>query len=431
MTAQQLVDKTGKSQPTISRAIESIREKIVRIRHGRSIQYAAIRSVPGLPDLPIYRISPAGQVELLGKLIPVYPQGFAFEDTAGLTRLSAGLPWWLDDMRPQGYLGRHFARHISTLTGLPEDPRNWTAENTLYALALEGHDPVGNLLVGEQARERFIHQPMPQPLAATACGDTYVHMAEQTDAGNMPGSSAGGEQRKFTALIDGSHGPRHVIVKFTIAEDNPHVARWRDLLLAEHHALNILRMAGIPAAASRIVDVGKQRFLEVERFDRTGLLGRHGIISLAAMDAEFLGKGAGPWPDFTHALAQHGIIDPAAHAAANLLYAFGVLIGNSDMHTGNLSFMVGEGRPYTLAPCYDMLPMCFRPLADGSLKQQVPSFSMSPHVPQHTWRQAQALAEQYAQALQAEPRLSPDFAQCLAALATHREKCQNMIARIG
>ncbi len=37
-----------------------------------------------------------------------------------------------------------------------------------------------------------------------------------------------------------------------------------------------------------------------------------------------------------------------------------MLIGNTDMHYGNLSFISSHGRPYHLAPAYDILPMGVR-----------------------------------------------------------------------
>jgi FixJ family two-component response regulator len=62
-------------------------------------------------------------------------------------------------------------------------------------------------------------------------------------------------------------GPRHLLVKFSEAEPSPVSERWRDLLLAEHLALEVLREAGWPAAQTHIVDFGGQRFFESHRFD--------------------------------------------------------------------------------------------------------------------------------------------------------------------
>jgi len=45
------------------------------------------------------------------------------------------------------------------------------------------------------------------------------------------------------------------------------------------------------------------------------------------------------------------------------LKVFGSLIGNTDMHLGNLSFIRLQSKFYTLAPVYDMLPMLYRPVS--------------------------------------------------------------------
>ena len=59
------------------------------------------------------------------------------------------------------------------------------------------------------------------------------------------------------------------------------------------------------------------------------------------------------------------------HQQVQKLYAFGVLIGNADMHTGNLSFFVDDVTnvepEYTLAPVYDMLPRSLAPRPSGQI----------------------------------------------------------------
>ena len=83
----------------------------------------------------------------------------------------------------------------------------------------------------------------------------------------------------------------------------------------------------------------------VERFDRVGALGRRGLLSLAALDAEFIGTGNSDWPVITRRLASAGHISALCADGAKLLWAFGTLIGNSDMHSGNLSFTAGQDQP--------------------------------------------------------------------------------------
>lgn len=84
------------------------------------------------------------------------------------------------------------------------------------------------------------------------------------------------------------------MVKFSELPNSPVSQRWRDLLWAEHLALTTLRQAGVPAAASAVIDHEGQRFLEVIRFDRVGTLGRKALMSLSALDAEFVDAGRAP-----------------------------------------------------------------------------------------------------------------------------------------
>lgn len=103
-----------------------------------------------------------------------------------------------------------------------------------------------------------------------------------------------GEQPKFTAYAMAPDGPRHVIVKFSELEESAISERWRDLLLAEHIVLDTLHQAGIPAAKTRIVDCNGQRFPEVERFDRSGSLGRRAHSSPGLLQPQDSATGSSP-----------------------------------------------------------------------------------------------------------------------------------------
>ena len=46
----------------------------------------------------------------------------------------AGLPVFLADARPQGFLGRTFARRHADF-GLPDKPENWSDDDAIVALA--------------------------------------------------------------------------------------------------------------------------------------------------------------------------------------------------------------------------------------------------------------------------------------------------------
>ncbi len=436
-TARMLASALDISQPTISRALSALAETVVRFGPYRSIHYALRRQSLTDGDIPVYRVTPAGQIEALGTLIAVHPNGFVMRQHDGQALHSEGLPWWLDDMRPQGYLGRSFVAARADALGLPASLADWQDHHVLRALLGQpGSDTVGNLLLGDVAREHFIRAPLPEPLPLAERADAYARLAAQTARGELPGSSAGGEQPKFVAHTLTPDGLRHVIVKFTLQDasnpvGNPLNDRWRDLLLSEHRALTLLRRHDIAAVTTHLIDRGSQRFLEVERFDRVGTLGRRGLISLAAMDAEFVGLGRGGWPAVTERLMAAGHITRQAHEATCLLHAFGVLIGNTDMHAGNLSFITDSGRPYSLAPAYDMLPMAFAPRSSGELPTSLAPATLSPLVSSQHWRNGLDLAAAYLAELSAESGLSSAFTPCLTALKAHLADTTEKIRRLA
>lgn len=431
LSARQLIESVGVSQPTISRALTELGDEVVRIGAARSIQYALRDSTRCLPDIPVYGVDAEGRIQQLGKLTAVRPEGFTMCQEDGVTLHSDGLPWWLFDMRPQGYLGRKYAARHGAELGLPARLTDWTDTHALRALLVQGHDVVGNLLLGDIARDRFLTAPVPEPISEGQKAEEYARLALEAAHGELPGSSAGGEQPKFITRAMTPDRPRHVIVKFSELEEGPVSERWRDLLLAEHLALDTLREAGIPAARTQVLDRGAQRFLEVERFDRIGNLGRRPLISLAALDAEFVGAGTGGWPVIARRLAVYGQIRPAAADGADLLWAFGTLIGNTDMHSGNLSFVSEQGRPYELAPAYDMTPMSFAPRSGGGLPDTVSEASVHAGVANQTWRRAEKLAQQFLARLMAATGFSHRFQPCIAALEHHLETASTRIARLG
>ena len=428
LSAQQLIVNIGVSQSTISRALTKLGGEIVRIGAARSIQYTLRDNTRGLSDIPIYRVDAEGLLRQLGTLFPVRPEGFVMRQEDGVTLHSNGLPWWLFDMRPQGYLGRAYAARHGAELGLPVRLKDWTDSHALRALLVHGHDVVGNLLLGEIAKDRFLAAPVPDPITERQKGKEYARLAAAY--GEIPGSSAGGEQPKFTAYAMTPDGPRYVIVKFSELTEESVSERWRDLLLAEHLALETLREADIPAAKTRIVDHGGQRFLEVERFDRIGNLGRCALHSLAALDAEFVGT-EGDWPVIARHLADGNHIRPEAVGFADLLWTFGILIGNTDMHCGNLSFVSEHGRPYYIAPAYDMTPMAFAPNTGGRLLETIPEATFRVNVPNETWRRAEGLARAFLTRVMAVTGFSRRFEPCIAALEHHIETTSAKIERLG
>ena len=427
----QMAKEIGISQPTATRALAAMGEEVMKIGQKKGSRYVLRDTGRGFGDVPVFRVDANGKLKVLGVLTPVRPDGFVFTQADGLQVHSDGLPWWLLDMRPQGYLGRAYAARYGATLGLPSTLKEWTDSHAVRALLVHGHDLVGNLLLGSIARDKFIAMPEPVCLTQTNKAQAYASMAVGASQGESPGSSAGGEQPKFTAYAETNEGPQHVMVKFSEKLPSPVSQRWRDLLLAEHIALTTLRQAGMAAAQSSVVDFEGQRFLEVARFDRVGTLGRNAVVSLAALDAEFVGAAHHPWPVVTQRLAALGAVTPEAAETAEVLWAFGALMGNTDMHAGNLSWVSEHGRPYSIAPAYDMTPMAFAPSSSGKLPDTVPAITLHASVRNDHWRTAQAMAQSYLAALRASHQFSADFEVCIDALAAHMDSASRQIARLG
>ena len=413
----------GISAATLSRTLRRMADEVIKIGRGRATRYAR----RGGEDMPVYRIDEAGEVQRLGQLAAVAGGGYVMQQAQGNV-YSDGLPWWLNDMRPQGYLGRAWVQQHGDALDLPPRLADWQDGHILRALMQAGDDLSGNLLLGDAMRQRyqatFAQPPIPHAERAAA----YAALAARAASGDVPGSSAAGEQPKFTAYAETDAGARHVIVKFSELPDSAVSERWRDLLLAEHLALQTLAAAGIAVAQTAILDHGGQRFLEVQRFDRIGARGRLGLFSLTTLDAAFAGQAPAGWPVITRRLAREQRISGEAADAAARLWAFGELTGNSDMHKGNLSFL-GTHRPYGIAPAYNMTPMAFAPKRGGGLRDTLPPLQPRPgNVAPAIRREMLPLARNYLSRLAAEPRFSPRFRPCIAALAQHIETAARLFA---
>jgi hypothetical protein len=342
------------SPATFARLVADAGEDVYSFGKTRSLRYSRTRSVEGVGrDVPVFRISEAGIPAPAGTLHLLWGSRVAWETPRGAVRVYEGLPPALVDMAPQGYLGRGFPLRFPEIR-LPQRINDWTDDHRLMALARRGEDCVGNLIVGSESLERFLRT------AQVEVDRTDYPAMARASAGELVGSSAGGERPKFGAL----RGGRHVLVKFQSLEGDGAARRWRDLLWCEWNALETVAAAGRPAARAALLDVDGWRFLEVERFDRVGQRGRRAVLSLAALNNEYLG-GPNTWTDAAPGLRQAPLRLPREDAdRLRWLDVFGQLIGNSDRHFGNVSFFELDDGTIRLAPIYDMLPMSLAPSGD-------------------------------------------------------------------
>lgn len=397
----------GASQPTVSRALAGLGDRVIRLGRGRASRYALVREVARAGHAwPLYRVDAQGRAAHLGTLSALFRDGFHFAASRPLpafTReefrdgLFPELPWFLDDQRPQGFLGRAFAQRIAADIGAPEDLQRWQSDDVVLALLTHGHDLPGDLVLGDAALQRALQQMLgfDHALPASERQVRYPERAEAALRGEDVGSSAGGEQPKFLATLREPAGVREVIVKFSDRRGTPAGQRWSDLLQCECIAANVLRAHGQAAARTDALEADGRVFLESTRFDRTADGGRHGFVTLAALDAAFHGHARIDWWRYADQLQGEGWIDADSAHRLRVLGWFGSLIGNSDMHLGNAGLILTDTRPLTLAPAYDMLPMMFRPASTGELVDREFKIVLPTPEQQADWREAAVAAEAF------------------------------------
>jgi len=455
-------------------ALPEISPHLVRLGTRRGATYALRRPIRNLGDtFPLRRIDTTDRAHDWAELTalhggwqltwadPARPPAWAGEICA-LGGFCEGFPFFLSELRPQGFLGRAVGRTLSPPLGLSPDPREWpNDDDTLVYLAAEGDDLPGDLLIGDamlrRAQVRLLNPPAALPDSERAT--RYPELANAAASSGITGSSVEGEQPKFLATLSSPPpqasprgtgvppvigdeasrlaapslkfsglrlpppfpAPTPVIVKFTDVLSNPTGRRWADLLAAEAHALTLLHAHGEAHAAPRLLDAADRRFLETPRYDRVGPHGRRGVVSLRALHDAFGGPDAHLWTAAAANLRARDLIDDATLRSIRLRHAFGRLIGNTDMHFGNLAFWFDDSLPFRLAPAYDQLPMLWAP-APGNATP-TPDFAPTLPLPaeREIWQEAAAWADEFWQRVTADPRVSRPFAAiATAALSTVR-----------
>ncbi len=403
-TSTELQTRLGLSQPTVSRALSALvkQGRLLKVGAARSQQYLLPRHIEGVgSQIGIVRIDTQGRVSPFARMVALPGGRFWVNEADGLTQLHDGLPWFLDDMRPQGFMGQTFVQNHPELS-LPADLRHWNDDHALKAMVLAGDDLPGNLIVGEQALASYL-SGVRQTAVVQQPEVDYPRLAMLAMQGAQPGSWAGGEQPKFSALVNG----QAMLVKFSPSGDAPGDERSRDLLVCEHLALQTLAAAGLPAAESQIVIAGGRVFLQSKRFDRTDK-GRIGMVSLLVYDAQYVGE-MDNWSATAQRMAARQLMTSQDAQQLQLLEAYGLLIANTDRHYGNISFLLQDD-DWRLSPTYDMLPMLYAPVKGELVERDFASRKLQPT--SHTlavWPQAKQLAQQFWQSVAADTRVSDAF----------------------
>ena len=387
MSTREIARRCGASQSMVVRVL---RESAIAVPvgRGRGARYGLLHTIGNHGHTwPVHRILEDGSRELLGRITALegdrWLVEFEKEETLFETGLrngvSEGWPWFLDELRPQGFMGRAFARKYHRFLGSSNDLNQWGSDQFLLAAYLFGDDLPGNLMIGD-------HE-----LTTPANHSTrnWPELAREAVSGEPVGSSAAGERPKFT---NGNE-----IVKFALRDN-----RWADLLIAEHLAAETLNDNDIAAVSSRIVEEGDYLFLSVRRFDRTNF-GRRPMHSLEAIDGALYGEGKVPYGMMGEHLFRDGLVDSNTSHTLGEIAEFGRLIGNTDMHLGNVSFIPNHENIFELAPVYDMLPMRYAPTEAG-----VPEPQPSVHsIPRRS--SASIMARTFWERVETDERIHQDF----------------------
>ncbi|HLB58401.1 MAG TPA: type II toxin-antitoxin system HipA family toxin YjjJ, partial [Gammaproteobacteria bacterium] len=397
------------SQPTLSRILSSIKNELLVIGKARETKYVIQRKITDTATpIPIYEILEDASSRQLGILYAIKPNGFYFEAKThdATSRIYSDLPYFLNDLRPTGFLGRFVPLQNEDLH-LPKDISLWTAEHCLKYLSQRGWNTIGDFILGDPSFQLYLEKSRSTKngIETKNRENHYSLYANDVLAAGDPGSSAGGEQPKFTTILLPKN--QHVLVKFSPPIDTEIGKRIADILICEHLALQILKKNACDAADSEILIHDSRVFLEVNRFDRIGKFGRRGLISLGTLDAEFSGTMS-TWSKTAADLVNHKIIAAKLLEKIRFREIFGELIANNDMHLYNLSFFTQGLIVTDLAPVYDMGPMLFMPRNNQIVKRE---FTPPLPLPENakTWIAALAAAGEFWRAVLEDKRISAIF----------------------
>jgi len=116
-SAAELMQALGVSQSTVSRALRDLerRHDVMRIGSTRGARYASYRRVDAIGSQgPIYRIDEEGTASRVGNPeLDLSRQLLRGCRSCAYCRSFQGVPYYLQDARPAGFLGRGSTRSVS------------------------------------------------------------------------------------------------------------------------------------------------------------------------------------------------------------------------------------------------------------------------------------------------------------------------------
>ncbi len=372
MSSRDLTKGLNISQPTLSRLLADMNHEIVVMGKGRATCYGLPRKIHDKTgNFPVYTVDPRGNAHRYGRLYALQSGQYWWEDSSGYGEIYNQIPWFLHDLRLNGYSGRSFASQQAQQLNLPRKLTDWSDDDTLCARSFHSENLPGNIIFGEESLTRYLalSRELEKPLDMEMRLQKYPLLAQRTLVGENDSAALGGEQPKFSTYIDDHGTPCHMIVKFSPASESTESRRYADLLICEHLALEAVRIAGLNVARSRLLITGNQTFLCLKRFDRRGALGRLPLLSLRALHAKIQAP-CDNWIEASQRLEKHRLISPDGAQKLRWFALFSDFIANTNQHFGNISLIPHRNETYILAPFYGVRPTLYEPVS-GDIPQRL------------------------------------------------------------
>lgn len=364
VSVPELADFLQVSHSTVSRRlIPYINDrKVITLGKGKNTKYIYLRNIPDVNQPIIIReVNEKADVSVAGKLW-VTNTGTVLETDTGFI-LYDDLPWYLLDLRPQGFIGRMITKHVSSKLNVPIKSENWSGDDLLRYLIIYSHDTPGcfELCTKFLSPRKF----NTNRITLSSKLDQYDRYVIDLSKGGAIANSAGGEQPKFHSRWEDKENQTYSIVKYSplIEVGNPVALRIKDLLICEDIALTTLYNFNGHAALTKLLTSEQRVYLEVTRFDRVvvnNLEGQIGMVSLETVLAEFSGH-ADNWIDASIQLNEMDLLSDSDSELLNTWLAYSRFISNSDTHNGNVSLFLDNLQLNGLTPAYDILPMAYMP----------------------------------------------------------------------
>src|SRR3954454_7253150 len=143
------------SQTVASRLLRGLaREgRIVRLGATRGARYGLLRPIGTIgSQWELRRIDATGNVKVMGRFYALAAGQYWFAPAVGSHfawgGVTDGIPYFLQDQRPGGFLGRAVPQKFPEL-GLPQRVIDWNDDHYLQYLTRRGADTVGDLILGD------------------------------------------------------------------------------------------------------------------------------------------------------------------------------------------------------------------------------------------------------------------------------------------